>query len=161
MKIYVQITLFLRVRGLALGGAPNGICDPWARWLGACLAPMCSFPFPLFPLFPFPSRWVAGGSPPPAATHPAATQPRPTPRRPTRDPPRKKKNLNSEDPAGSIRNITAHSIHDKNTSIAETCIVFNGKSTGNNPRWIYWSYEFRPGGQQGRTRMSKYGVPKV
>ena len=44
--------------------------------------------------------------------------------------------------SGSIRNITAHLINDKNTSIAETCIVFNGKSAGNNPRWIYWSYEF-------------------
>ena len=47
----------------------------------------------------------------------------------------------------SIRNITAHLINDKNTSIAETCIVSNGKSAGNNPRWIYWSYEtlfFRP-----------------
>ena len=42
----------------------------------------------------------------------------------------------------SIRNITAHLINDKNTSIAETCIVFNGKSAGNNPRWIYWTYEF-------------------
>ena len=42
----------------------------------------------------------------------------------------------------SIRNITAHLINDKNTSTAETCIVFNGKSAGNNPRWIYWSYEF-------------------
>ena len=42
----------------------------------------------------------------------------------------------------SIRNITAHLINDKNTSIAETCLVFNGKSAGNNPRWIYWSYEF-------------------
>ena len=43
---------------------------------------------------------------------------------------------------GSIRTITAHLINDKNTSIAENCIVFNGKSAGNNPRWIYWSYEF-------------------
>ena len=31
---------------MALGGVPNGICDPWARWLGACLAPTASFPFP-------------------------------------------------------------------------------------------------------------------
>ena len=49
--------------------------------------------------------------------------------------------------SGSIRNITAHLINDKNTSIAETCIVFIGASAGNNPRWIYWSYEslfFRP-----------------
>ena len=42
----------------------------------------------------------------------------------------------------SIRNITAHLINDTNTSIAETCIVFNGKSAGNHPRWICWSYEF-------------------
>ena len=42
----------------------------------------------------------------------------------------------------SIRNITTHFINDKNTSIAGTCIVFNGKSAGNNPRLIYWSYEF-------------------
>ena len=52
---------------------------------------------------------------------------------------KKKKN---EDPSGSIRDITARLIKAKNTSIAETCIVFNGKSAGNNPRWIYWSYEF-------------------
>ena len=38
---------------MALGGAPNGICDPWARWFGAYLALASSFPFP------FPSRWVA------------------------------------------------------------------------------------------------------
>ena len=45
--------------------------------------------------------------------------------------------------SGSIRNITAHLINDKNTSIAETCIiVFIGKSAGNNPSWIYWSCEF-------------------
>ena len=69
----------------------------------------------------------------------------------------------------SIRNITAHLINDKNTSIAETCIVFIGASAGNNPRRIYWSYEFLffrpwdfgPGGQQERTRMSKSGIPKV
>ena len=42
----------------------------------------------------------------------------------------------------SIRNITAHLINDKNTSIAETCVVFIGASAGNNPRRIYWSYEF-------------------
>ena len=53
-----------------------------------------------------------------------------------------KKNPNSEDPSGSIRDITAHLIHDKNTSIAETCIVFNVPSAGNDPGWIYWSYEF-------------------
>ena len=69
----------------------------------------------------------------------------------------------------SIRNITAHLINDKNTSIAETCIVFIGASAGNNPRRIYWSYEFLffrpwdfgPGGRQERTRMSKSGIPKV
>ena len=51
------------------------------------------------------------------------------------------KNKN-EDPSGSIQDITAHLIHDKNTSIAETCIVFNEESAGNDPGWIYWSYEF-------------------
>ena len=30
----------------------------------------------------------------------------------------------------SIRNISAHLINDKNTSIAETCIVFNEESAG-------------------------------
>ena len=66
-----------------------------------------------------------------------------------------KKSKNSEDPCGSIRDITSHSIHHKNTSIAETCIVFNKECAGNDPRWIYWNYEFyffdpgdfRPGGQ--------------
>ena len=53
-----------------------------------------------------------------------------------------KKNQNSEDPSGSIRDITAHLIHDKNTSIAVPCAVFNVPSAGYNPRWIYWSYEF-------------------
>ena len=53
-----------------------------------------------------------------------------------------KKNQNSEDPSGSIRDITAHLIHDKNTSIALSCTVFNVPSAGNDPRWIYWSYEF-------------------
>ena len=52
-----------------------------------------------------------------------------------------KKNPNSEDPSGSIRDITAHLIHDENTSIA-ACTVFNVPSAGYNPRWIYWSYEF-------------------
>ena len=59
--------------------------------------------------------------------------------------------------SGSI--ITAHLINDKNTSIAETCIVFNGKSAGNNPRWIYWSYEFlffRPWGLRTR-RLAQTG----
>ena len=55
-------------------------------------------------------------------------------------PPKKKKK--SEDPCGSIRDITAQLIHDNNTSIAEPCIVFNVPSAGYNPRWIYWSYEF-------------------
>ena len=36
--------------------------------------------------------------------------------------------------SGSIRNITAHLINDKNTSTAETCIAFDRKSAGNNPR---------------------------
>ena len=52
------------------------------------------------------------------------------------------KKQNSEDPSGSIRDITAHLIHDKNTSIALSCTVFNFPSAGYNPRWIYWSYEF-------------------
>ena len=56
--------------------------------------------------------------------------------------PTKKKNQNSEDPSGSIRDITAHLIHDKNTSIALSCTVFNFPSAGNDPRWIHWSYEF-------------------
>ena len=88
--------------------------------------------------------------------------PRPTQPRPSHDPPHggppathpeKKNKQNSEDPSGSIRDITAHLINDKNTWIAETCIVFNGKSAGNNPRWIYWSYEFlffRPWGLRTR-----------
>ena len=53
-----------------------------------------------------------------------------------------KKKPNSEDPSGSIRDITAHLIHDKNTSIALYCTVFNLPSAGNDPGWIYWSYEF-------------------
>ena len=53
-------------------------------------------------------------------------------------PPQKK----SEDPSGSIRDITAHLIHDKNTSITVSCTVFNFPSAGNDPGWIYWSYEF-------------------
>ena len=64
-----------------------------------------------------------------------------------------KKNLNSEDPSGSIRDITAHLIHDKNTSIALSCTVFNFPSAGNDPGWIYWSYEFlffRPRGLRTR-----------
>ena len=81
-----------------------------------------------------------------------------------------KKNQNSEDPSGSIRDITAHLIHDKNTSIAEPCIVFNEESVGYDPGWIYWSYEFlffRPSGTlhpeacTGRTRRSKFQVPQV
>ena len=35
-----------------------------------------------------------------------------------------------------------HLIHDKNTSIAVPCIVLNEESAGNDPGWIYWSYEF-------------------
>ena len=70
-------------------------------------------------------------------------------------PPPRTKNLNSEDPSGSIRDITAHLIHDKNTSIALSCTVFNFPSAGNDLGWIYWSYEFyffdpgdfRPGGR--------------
>ena len=83
-------------------------------------------------------------------------------------PPKKKQN--SEDPSGSIRDITAHLIHDKNTSIALSCTVFNFPSAGNDPRWIYWSYEFLffstpgtldPEAGTDRTRRSKSGVPKV
>ena len=61
-------------------------------------------------------------------------------------PPQKK---NYEDTSGSIRDITAHLIHDQNTSIAEPSAVFNFPSAGYNPRWIYWSYEilfFQPWG---------------
>ena len=64
-----------------------------------------------------------------------------------------KKNRNSEDPSGSIRDITAHLIHDKITSIAVSCTVFNFPSAGNDPGWIYWSYEFlffRPRGLRTR-----------
>ena len=63
--------------------------------------------------------------------------------------PQQKKKQNSEDPSGSIRDITAHLIHDKNTSIALSCTVFNFPSAGNDPGWIYWSYDllfFRPRG---------------
>ena len=49
---------------------------------------------------------------------------------------------NAEDPSGSSRGITAHLIHDKNTSITVPCIVFNEESAGYDPGWIYWSYEF-------------------
>ena len=52
------------------------------------------------------------------------------------------KTKKSEDPSGSIRDITAHLIHDKNTSITISCTVFNFPSAGNDPGWIYWSYEF-------------------
>ena len=54
----------------------------------------------------------------------------------------KTKKQNSEDPSGSIPDITAHLIHDKNNSIALSCTVFNVPSAGYNPGWIYWSYEF-------------------
>ena len=56
--------------------------------------------------------------------------------------PKKKQKKKSEDPSGSIRDITAHLIHDKNTSIALSCTVFKFPSAGNAPGWIYWSYEF-------------------
>ena len=56
--------------------------------------------------------------------------------------PPKNKHLNSEDPSGSIRDITAHLIHDKNTSIALSCTVFYFPSAGDDPGWNYWSYEF-------------------
>ena len=49
---------------------------------------------------------------------------------------------NSEDPSGSVRDITADFIHDKNTLIAVPSIVFNEESAGYDPRRIYWSYEF-------------------
>ena len=69
-------------------------------------------------------------------------------------PPKKQQQQqNSEDPSGSIRDITAHLIHDKNTSIALSCTVFNFPSAGNDPGWIYWSYEFlffRPRGLRTR-----------
>ena len=65
-------------------------------------------------------------------------------------PPKKTK---SEEPSGSIRAITAHLIHEKNTSIAVPCTAFNVPSAGYNPGWIYWSYElsfFRPRGLRTR-----------
>ena len=43
---------------------------------------------------------------------------------------------------GSIRDITAQLIHDKNTSIEIPCIFSKVPSAGYNPRWIYWSYDF-------------------
>ena len=52
-------------------------------------------------------------------------------------PPNKQKTKKSEDPSGSIRDITAHLIHDKNTSIALSCTVFNFPSAGNDPGWIH------------------------
>ena len=67
--------------------------------------------------------------------------------------PPQKKNQNSEDPSRSIRDITADLIHDKNTWIALSCTVFNFPSAGNDPGWIYWSYEFlffRPRGLRTR-----------
>ena len=80
-----------------------------------------------------------------------------------------KKNQNSEDPSGSIRDITAHLIHDKDTSIEVSCTVFNEESAANDPGWIHWSYGFffstpgtlDPEAGTDRTRMSKYGFPKV
>ena len=38
--------------------------------------------------------------------------------------------------------ITAHLIHDKTTSLEVSCTVFNVPSAGNDPGWIYWSFEF-------------------
>ena len=67
--------------------------------------------------------------------------------------PQQKQKQNSEDSSGSIRDITAHLIHDKNTSITVSCTVFNFPSAGNDPGWIYWSYEFlffRPRGLRTR-----------
>ena len=49
------------------------------------------------------------------------------------------KKRNSEDPSGSIRDITDHLIYDKNTSIAVPCIAFNEESAGYDPGWINWS----------------------
>ena len=76
-------------------------------------------------------------------------------------PPPKKK---SEDPSGSIRDITAYLLHDKNTSIAVSCTVFNFPSAGNDPGWIYWSYDFlmfRPRGLRTRTRRRHRPDPDV
>ena len=80
-----------------------------------------------------------------------------------------KKNQNSEDPSGSIRDINAHVIHDKITLITVPCIVFNEESAGYDPGWIYWSYEFlffRPRGLWTRRPAqtgprSKFEVPQV
>ena len=51
------------------------------------------------------------------------------------------KKQNSEDPSGSIRSISAHLTHDKNTSRAKPCIAFKEESAGYDPGWIYWIYE--------------------
>ena len=83
-------------------------------------------------------------------------------------PKNKNKKQNSEDPSGSIRDITVHLNHDKNTSIAVPCTVFNVPSAGYNLRWIYWSYEFfffdpgalGPEARHDRTRVAKTGRPK-
>ena len=81
--------------------------------------------------------------------------------------PEKKKSV---DPSGIIPDITAHLIHDKNTSIEVSCTVFNEESAGNDPGWMHWSYEFLffstpgtldPEAGTDRTRMSKSGVQKV
>ena len=80
-----------------------------------------------------------------------------------------KKKQNSGDPSGSIRDITAHLIHDKNTSIAVPCTVFTVLSAGYDPGWIYWSYEFSfstpgtldPEASTDWTQRSKFEVPQV
>ena len=78
--------------------------------------------------------------------------------------PPKKQNQNSEDPSGSIPDITAYLIHDKNTSIEVSCTPFNFPSAGNDPGWIHWSYEFlfvRPQGLWTRTQRRHRPDPDV
>ena len=45
----------------------------------------------------------------------------------------KQKNQNSEDPSGSILDITDHLIHDSKTSTPVPCIVFHEESAGYDP----------------------------
>ena len=46
---------------------------------------------------------------------------------------KKEKNQNSEDPSGSVRDITHHLIHDSKTSTPVPCIVFHEESHGDDP----------------------------
>ena len=57
-------------------------------------------------------------------------------------PKRKRNNQNSEDPSGSVRDITHHLIHDSKTSTPVPCIVFHEESAGYDPGSIQSSYDF-------------------